>query len=484
LICDSVETCEMLLKAGADTTKMDRFGSTALHLAISQGRLDVALSLSAHGGKALNAYDNDGFRPMDMLVFSTRTCSDVTPEKWVDLAKSLVENKADINATDLGGQTILHKLMNTPTKSGPYLLKYFLSIGGTELAETKDDDGRSALHLAGEEAASFGMDAILRTYCGEAFLNGMKEVSEDSKKSNENYLLKRGAHCRIPFERRKRVLNGEHNLSGFAECLKRMIVEKPDLKILIMVGAGISVNCGIPDFRSKKGVYQKYDANIFTLDGVINHSEDFYGLVRDCFMPVRDGVFKPAPTHYFFKLLHDKGHLQRVYTQNIDGLEEMAGLPGEMVIKAHGDFNEAICTKCANPLKMETFWEEIKAGGVPKCDKCGGVARPCVTFFGESLKSEVFSNQEDFSKADALIVMGTTLMVYPFAGFVNDVSDMTPRLLINKEGTGPFKQMPEEGARDPGARYRDARFLGDCDEGVKVLSKEMGWGSDLSALFS
>jgi len=154
-------------------------------------------------------------------------------------------------------------------------------------------------------------------------------------------------------------------------------------------------------------------------------------------------------------------------------------------VKAHGDHDESYCAVCGKPFDNDQFWKIVEEGKIPKCMNCQGVVRPAVTFFGEPLSSEFFQkSSSDFGEADFLIIMGTTLLVYPFAGLTNQVKDMVPRLLINKEATGPFKNMPEPNAKDSGARFRDAVHLGDCDEAVIEFANLMGWKEDLNTLIA
>lgn len=110
-------------------------------------------------------------------------------------------------------------------------------------------------------------------------------------------------------------------------------------------------------------------------------------------------------------------------------------------MESHGSFAKCFCMDCGKPGSMKEFWEAVAESDVPKCKSCGkGTVRPDVVFFGEGLPAE-FSDRrmKDFEKCDLLIVMGTSLVVYPFASLVGDVSDATPRLLINKEPVGAFR---------------------------------------------
>lgn len=112
------------------------------------------------------------------------------------------------------------------------------------------------------------------------------------------------------------------------------------------------------------------------------------------------------------------------------------------------------------------------AGNVPHCQKCPkkSVIRPDVVFFGEPVNPRFFESlQSDFEKCDLLVVMGTSLLVYPFAGLCNNVRTMCPRLLFNREATGPFKFMK------PKWNYRDVSVLKDCDDGVKEFADLMAW---------
>jgi len=200
--------------------------------------------------------------------------------------------------------------------------------------------------------------------------------------------------------------------------------------IVIMCGAGISVNAGIPDFRSPSaGLYFKlrkynlpYPEAVFDGGYFRQDPRPFYGLIREIFPE----TLAPTTTHKFFSLLHQKGILRRIYTQNIDALEVLAGVPPEKIIEAHGSFQSAYCTQCGQTydlrwLKREIFSPETN-DEVPKCEKCQGVVRPDVVLFGESLPGKFWSHQtDDFSCCDLLLVLGTSLVVSPFNTLVGKV---------------------------------------------------------------
>ena len=137
-------------------------------------------------------------------------------------------------------------------------------------------------------------------------------------------------------------------------------------RVIVMCGAGISVSAGIPDFRTPgTGLYdnlQKYQLPhpqaIFEIDYFREHPGAFYQLAREMW----PGQYRPTPTHAFLRLLHEKGALLRCFTQNIDSLESSAGLPREMVVAAHGNFDGATCVETGLPVPIAECRDAIAAG--------------------------------------------------------------------------------------------------------------------------
>ncbi|XP_057243315.1 NAD-dependent protein deacetylase sirtuin-2 isoform X2 [Malurus melanocephalus] len=258
-----------------------------------------------------------------------------------------------------------------------------------------------------------------------------------------------------------------------------------------MVGAGISTSAGIPDFRSPgTGLYsnlQSYDLPypeaIFEIGFFKQHPEPFFALARELY----PGQFKPTVCHYFMRLLQDKGLLLRCYTQNIDTLERVAGLDPELLVEAHGTFFTSHCLRpsCHQCYDLAWMRERIFSSLVPKCEKCQGLVKPDIVFFGENLPSRFFTLlQSDFEKVDLLIIMGTSLQVQPFASLISRVPTNTPRLLINKEKTGqsdPLMSLMGFGGMDfdSDKAYRDVAWLGDCDSGCLALAELLGWKEEL-----
>ncbi|XP_012512431.1 PREDICTED: NAD-dependent protein deacetylase sirtuin-2 [Propithecus coquereli] len=267
-------------------------------------------------------------------------------------------------------------------------------------------------------------------------------------------------------------------------------------RVICLVGAGISTSAGIPDFRSPStGLYANlekyhlpYPEAIFEIGYFKKHPEPFFALAKE-FYP---GQFKPTVCHYFIRLLKEKGQLLRCYTQNIDTLERVAGLEPEDLVEAHGTFHTSHCVSplCRREYSLSWMKEKIFSDVIPKCEKCQGVVKPDIIFFGENLPARFFScMQSDFQKADLLIVMGTSLQVQPFASLIGKAPLSTPRLLINKEKTGqrdPFLGMMLGlgGSMDFDSKkaYRDVAWLGDCDQGCLALADLLGWKKELEDL--
>ncbi|EER08098.1 NAD-dependent deacetylase sirtuin-2, putative [Perkinsus marinus ATCC 50983] len=286
------------------------------------------------------------------------------------------------------------------------------------------------------------------------------------------------------------TLNGK--LSGEDACGKRIIV---------MAGAGISVSAGIPDFRTPgSGLYynlQSYKLgrpeDMFSMDFFKKNPYPFYHFAKHLWPT---GQHRPTPTHYFVRLLQEKGLLHRMYTQNIDGLERLAGVKDENLVEAHGTFSTASCIKCRAVVDPIQVRDAILAGNVPvMCDVCSsntkfdpsivaqdvGLIKPDIVFFGESLPRRFHTlMQSDFETCDLLIVMGTSLKVAPFNRLVSDVPDTTVRLLVNRE------KQPGAGSDpmvfDGDCAYRDIWMESDCDSGVEKIVDMMGWRREFDDL--
>lgn len=185
--------------------------------------------------------------------------------------------------------------------------------------------------------------------------------------------------------------------------------------IVFFGGAGVSTESGIPDFRSVDGLYnQKYDyppEEILSYTFFCNHTEYFYNFYRDKLI-CTDA--EPNPAHLKLVELEKAGKLSAVVTQNIDGLHQKAG--SKTVFELHGSTLRNYCTKCGEFFDVDYI---SYSNGVPKCDKCGGLVKPDVVLYEEGLDNNTVNGAVNaISNADCLIVAGTSLTVYPAAGFI------------------------------------------------------------------
>lgn len=203
-------------------------------------------------------------------------------------------------------------------------------------------------------------------------------------------------------------------------------------RIVFFGGAGVSTESNIPDFRSADGIYhQSYK---YSPEEVVSHSffmrntEAFYDFYKEKMM-ILDA--KPNPAHLKLAELEKAGKLTAVVTQNIDGLHQEAG--SQKVYELHGSIMRNYCTHC------HTFYdaEYVKnAEGVPHCEKCGGLIKPDVVLYEEGLDSATVDGAiRVIADADMMIIGGTSLIVYPAAGFI-DYFRGKYLVVINKSETG------------------------------------------------
>ncbi|TFK17553.1 SIR2-domain-containing protein [Coprinopsis marcescibilis] len=275
-------------------------------------------------------------------------------------------------------------------------------------------------------------------------------------------------------------------------------------RILILTGAGISVSCGIPDFRSRNGLYAtlkesgEYDLDdpqqMFDLGYFRENPAVFYSFARQIY----PSNFVPSPCHRFLKAVEDHGKLLRNYTQNIDTLESMVGV--DRVLQCHGSFASASCLACRRQVPGVDIEQEILAQKVPICKACPTpppppppvkkkklkkgqkaweqsdseedvppppayppyLMKPDITFFGEKLNDNFDrSLAEDRDKVDLLLVIGTSLKVSPVADMISHLPHSIPQILINKTPVTHINP--------------DIVLLGNADDIILHLCDELGW---------
>ena len=215
------------------------------------------------------------------------------------------------------------------------------------------------------------------------------------------------------------------------EEFKKMINEAHS--IVVFTGAGISVPSGIPDFRSADGIYNQKTKIKASPEEIISHSffmshtEDFYDFYKEkmCYPKA-----EPNAAHKYFADLEKKGKSVIVVTQNIDGLHQKAG--SKYVYELHGTIHQNYCMKCGRLFGLDYV---MNSKGVPHCDKCGGIVKPNVVLYEEGLDEDTIQRSiSAIMTCDLLIIIGTSLRVYPAAGFIRYFRGRY-LVVINKDST-------------------------------------------------
>lgn len=216
----------------------------------------------------------------------------------------------------------------------------------------------------------------------------------------------------------------------------REIIERSE-KIVFFGGAGVSTESNIPDFRSESGLYNAVSKYGKSPETMLSHSffmhntETFYDYYKNNLIYTQA---QPNATHLVLAELEKSGKLTGVVTQNIDGLHQLAG--SENVFELHGSVLRNYCMDCGAFYDLDYIMNEEHCDGlIPKCEKCGGIIKPDVVLYGEMLDDNVVSGAVDaISRADTMIVGGTSLVVYPAAGLINYFRG-NDLILINKSHT-------------------------------------------------
>lgn len=191
-------------------------------------------------------------------------------------------------------------------------------------------------------------------------------------------------------------------------------LRRADGAAAVLSGAGVSVSSDIPAFRGQDGLWQRYDPLEYAhIDAFRDRPEDVWRMLREL-----DAVLaaaEPNDAHRAIARLEQLGLLAAVITQNVDRLHQEAG--SERVIELHGSRGSLTCLGCATTVGREAVEADVEAGRVPRCDGCGGLLKPDVTFFGEELPAGSMEAAEAVVRgASLLLVVGTSAEVYPAAG--------------------------------------------------------------------
>lgn len=219
----------------------------------------------------------------------------------------------------------------------------------------------------------------------------------------------------------------QEKIAKFADIIKSAE------NICVFTGAGISVPSGIPDFRSADGLYNQDSGFNIRPEEIISHT--FFVRNTDMFYEFYKSKMvysdaKPNAAHLFFAELEKQGKEVSVVTQNIDGLHSAAG--STEVYEIHGSVLRNICTRCGKRFGVDAVMEQE---GVPHCD-CGGVLKPDVVLYEEPLDSACVEGAVGaISRADTMVIIGTSLVVYPAASYVRYFRGRN-LVIINLEPTG------------------------------------------------
>lgn len=286
-------------------------------------------------------------------------------------------------------------------------------------------------------------------------------------------------------------------------------------RIAIVSGAGISTNSGIPDFRSPGGMYDtlrpelltatedekremKHDPTTVVSWSLFRNNQFPYLEVRRPFiLGTAEQSWKATAAHYFIKLLNDKGILQRLYTQNIDGLDHQLEIEPNKIVNVHGTLASCKCEFCGTSMAPDTFRALVRSNirniydadgssdpsapavsshiNCPSCARPG--LKPNTVLYGRSLPDTFWHClHEDFpDSVDLIIVIGTSLTVHPACDIVTHANEGTIRILINQEkvGTNLGMNFEESG--------KDIFLSGNADEICIRLAAALDWLGDLYA---
>ncbi|GBG32048.1 NAD-dependent deacetylase sir2D [Hondaea fermentalgiana] len=281
-------------------------------------------------------------------------------------------------------------------------------------------------------------------------------------------------------------------------------------RVAVLLGAGISVGSGIPDFRSPGGMYDTLRPDLLTATpaqralmardptAVVSwtifreNQLPYLELRRPFILGINEGRWKPSLAHYFLQELQDRGKLHRCYSQNIDGLELMTGLDRSRVVTCHGSLGAISCEFCGKPADRDWFTSALRSSirdiygtddSAPKtstpisCPACGRPGlKPSTVLYGRSLPGDFFEAMEaDFpSTIDLVIVVGTSLTVSPANQIPCLAARDTPRIVVNMEPVG------EDLGLDFASK-RDIFLGGACDDSFANLLRELGWSSTFAS---
>ena len=205
---------------------------------------------------------------------------------------------------------------------------------------------------------------------------------------------------------------------------------------VVLTGAGISTLSGIPDFRGVGGLYTRkdIDANkLFDLHYFYSDQSYYYEHARDFLYNLDEK--EPNIVHEGLARLEEKGLIHAVITQNIDLLHQKAG--SKKVLELHGSPLIHRCLSCGKTWDFPSIASTVRQGGLPKCDRCGGIVKPDIVFFGEGLPEKTLEEAErEARQADLMLVLGTSLTVYPAAAVPEITLRCGGRLaIVNRDPT-------------------------------------------------
>ncbi len=205
-------------------------------------------------------------------------------------------------------------------------------------------------------------------------------------------------------------------------------------------GAGVSTDSGIPDFRGSDGLWQDRDPmEVASSRALRDHPETFFNFWVDRFSQLEDA--SPNTTHKVLAELEEADLLSGVITQNIDGLHLEAG--SGRVLQLHGSFKVSRCEDCDQEVPTTRILQRFKEDGVPRCKDCGALIRPDVVLFNEQLPEAYEEAEEELKRSELLLVLGTSLGVYPAASLIPHFKKTSGRVVIINNQPTPYDDLAE-----------------------------------------